>query len=68
MKGFHLSEVESRNVSDFIARQEAKMSTPSTPIGGRWTYSFTPTSIGMIIEVTDCLTKETEDVSDYESF
>jgi len=37
-------------------------------IGGRFTYSFTPTSIGMIVIVEDCITKQGIDLTDYEGF
>lgn len=37
-------------------------------IGGRLTYSFTPTSIGLLVEVTDNLTKEKLDLTDYDDF
>lgn len=36
-------------------------------IGGRYTYSFTPTSLGVVIKVTDYVTKEVIDLSDYEN-
>jgi len=41
---------------------------PVTAIGGRWTYSFTATSLGLVITVTDGFTKESLDVSDYEDW
>ena len=37
-------------------------------IGGRYTYSFTPTSIGIVEKVTDCITQEVLDVTDYKSW
>lgn len=37
-------------------------------IGGRVTYSFTPTSIGLIIKVTYSLTNETIDLTDYDNW
>jgi hypothetical protein len=38
-------------------------------MGGRFTYSFTPTSIGMAIQVTDAMEqKDTIDISDYEGW
>lgn len=35
-------------------------------IGGNYTFSFTPTSIGVVVTVTDSHTRETIDISDYE--
>lgn len=37
-------------------------------IGGRFTFSFTPTSLGEVIKVTDSITNETLDLSDYDSW
>ena len=37
-------------------------------IGGFLTYSFTPTSIGLVTKVTHAITKETIDLSDYEDW
>ena len=35
-------------------------------IGGRLTYSFTNTSLGTVTTVTDCISGETIDLSDYD--
>lgn len=35
-------------------------------IGDRFTYSFTPTSLGCIIKVKDGLTSEEKDFTDYD--
>lgn len=35
-------------------------------IGGNLTFSFTPTSLGVVVTVTDSLTKETIDLTIYE--
>ncbi len=37
-------------------------------IGGRYTYSFTPNSLGTVIKVTDSMTKKEIDLSDYENW
>ena len=37
-------------------------------IGGNLTYAFTPTSLGVVTKVTDSLTGETIDLSDYEDW
>ena len=36
--------------------------------GGRFTYCFTPTSLGIVIKVKDCISKREIDVSDYDSW
>lgn len=33
-------------------------------VGGRFTYSFTPTSIGVFITAQDCITKKELDLSE----
>jgi hypothetical protein len=38
------------------------------PIGGRWSYRFTPTSIGMMIALVDNATSEELDLTDYDAF
>lgn len=37
-------------------------------IGGRFTYCFTPTSLGTVIKVKDYISKREIDVSDYNSW
>lgn len=37
-------------------------------IGGDLTYSFTPTSLGVVVHVTNSHTDETIDLTDYESW
>lgn len=34
-------------------------------IGGRWTYSFTPTSIGCVVKIKDGISGQELDLSDY---
>ena len=40
----------------------------SGAIGGRYTFSFTPTSLGVIIKVIDDFNKEFIDLTEYESW
>lgn len=37
-------------------------------VGGNLTYSFTPTSIGVVVTVKDAFTNETIDLTDYEDW
>lgn len=37
-------------------------------IGGRYTYSFTPTGLGLIITVTNNITKDQIDLTNYEDW
>jgi len=40
----------------------------SGAIGGRYTYSFTPTSLGVIVKVRDNLINEELDVTEYDEW
>ena len=37
-------------------------------IGGQFTFSFIPTSVGTIVKVSDFVTGEVCDITDYDSF
>ena len=37
-------------------------------VGGRYTYSFTPTSLGVITKVSDAITNEVLDLTEYEGW
>jgi len=37
-------------------------------IGGRFTYSFTPTSLGVVTTVSDSIDKDEINLTDYESW
>ncbi len=60
--------------SDILEAQQALFgeSAPTHPyyggIGGGITYSFTPTNLGVIVEVTEHHTKKKLDLTDYESW
>jgi hypothetical protein len=45
-----------------LERDEA----PTGAIGGRYTYSFTPTSIGIVSKVKDEVTGDVLDLTDYD--
>ena len=36
--------------------------------GSRVSYTFTPTGIGVAVTVRDCITGETKDITDYDSW
>jgi hypothetical protein len=60
---FSISDKDKQEIDDWQHIQKLKSNTGAT-IGGRWTYSFTPTSIGVFIEVED---NETGDVLSLDS-
>ena len=61
---FNLTEQQQAAVSEF-------MDVPTEycgAIGGRYTFSFTPTAIGMVVEITDNVLKRQLDITDYDSW
>lgn len=42
--------------------------TYSGAIGGRYTFSFTPTSLGLITKVRDNISEQEIDLTDYENW
>ena len=45
-----------------------KVNSLTGAIGGRFTFEFTPTGIGMAIKIKDKITKQDLDLTDYESW
>lgn len=41
---------------------------PGGAIGGAYTYCFTPTSLGVIVVVKNCVTKEEINLTDFDSW
>ena len=60
---FELSESEHAKAKEWI---ESKPKTYGGAIGGRFSYVFTPTSIGTSVKVVDNLDKSELDVTDYD--
>lgn len=48
--------------------KESEIVKDSTAIGGRYSYVFTPTSLGISMIVEDSLTKRRIDLTDYDSW
>ncbi len=64
-KQFCLNDKQLEQIKAWASKHE-KVYTGA--IGGRYTYTFTPTSVGMIVNVIDCVTKEKLDISNYEDW
>lgn len=65
---FELDADQVRKLSEWM---DKKIPQYCGAIGGRFTYSFTPTSIGTVVTVTDSLAKEDDptaklDISDFD--
>lgn len=52
-------------VKSWVKNQKDKYSDKTGTIGDRFSYRFTPTSLGTIISVIDSLTNEEIDITDY---
>lgn len=58
-RGFPISEKESKKINDWIQDlTKDEIPTKIGTIGGRFTYHFTPTSIGVIGVIEDSITGE----------
>ena len=62
---FKLTDEQSAKVADW---QEKHKRSCAGAIGGIYTYSFTVTGLGVVTVVTNNLTKETLDISDYDNW
>ena len=60
--------VTQKSVDKFIAWQNALPPEMRTAIGGRLTLHITPTSIGIIVKITDCISKQEIDLTEYENW
>lgn len=66
---FWLDQSEREKLAVWMEDQERRIEgMPQGAIGGAYTYSFTPTSIGMVIKVKNALTNEEIDVTDYDNW
>ena len=65
---FSLTELQLKELYKWIADREQESSEIFGAIGGRYTYSFTSTSLGIIIVVKDNLTQKEINLTDYDSW
>jgi len=63
---FELDEDEQKKLNKWFKKKDSKKY--SGAIGGRYTYSFTPTSLGVCVRVRDDLDKDEIDLTDYLSW
>ncbi len=63
--GFEVSKADSKKIEAWIEKQGPR--TIGT-IGGRYSYCFTPTSLGVVFKVLDALTGAELDLTDYEGW
>ena len=60
---FTISPEEWKKFDEWVKTKDLKSYTGA--IGGRWTYSFTPTNLGTIVKVKDQLLGDEIDITDY---
>ena len=68
---FQIDEKETKKLNDWLKEHNKKcvFKDPANQgaIGGRLTYSFTPTGLGCVIKIT-CACGENVDVTDYNAW
>lgn len=64
---FELNEDQIQIFEIWKARQKKKNASMPTA-GERWTFMFTPTGLGMIIEIKDQATHDILDLTDWQNF
>ncbi len=64
---FELTQEQKDMVSVWCKERYAKQQSTTTA-GGRYTYCFTPTGIGTIAILQDCITKKEIDLTDYDNW
>jgi hypothetical protein len=68
MISFHLSDADCAKIMTFMSEEDKKTGGAYGAIGGAYTYTFTPTSIGVAATVENTVTKAVLDLSDYGSW
>lgn len=63
---FELSNEELEKLDNWLKTKDLKKCGGA--IGGRFTYCFTPTSLGMVVKVIDDVDKDEIDLTDYLSW
>lgn len=59
---FKLSDDDWQKVAEW---KEGLPKVEEGSIGGRYTYSFIPTSLGVVVQIEDCISKEVLDLTNY---
>ncbi len=67
MYNFELDKAQMQKFEKWKTKQE-KTHQSRTTLGERWTFSFTPTGIGIVVSVIDNATKDTLDLTDWDNF
>lgn len=65
MNTFKLSNEQIVKVNEWMSKHVAQY---TGAIGGRYTYSFCPTTLGVLVKITDSVTNEILDVTEYDGW
>lgn len=68
MAELNMTDKQQSQANEWIKKQLDEKPKSVGAIGGRFTYSFTPTSLGTIVTVSDNSTKDSLDLTDYSSW
>lgn len=63
---FELSQEQKKKLEEWKKNLKPPEGSYSGAIGGRFTYLFTPTSLGVVIVVQDSMSKTEIDLSEYD--
>lgn len=61
---FQISEKQAMDIRAWIKKLRKTKPEPMTAIGGALTFCFTPTTIGVAVEVIDCVSGEKLDITE----
>jgi hypothetical protein len=80
-QGFYISDIEQEKINAWKKEQDAKVinAQKGTRLehsgeayygcsGGAYTYEFTPTSIGIVVVIRNCITNDSLDLTDYDNW
>lgn len=65
---FLISDADAKKINAWKKQQEKKTKGEYGAIGGGYTYEFTPTGLGIIFKVTNAVTKQTLDLTEYDKW
>lgn len=65
---FFLDPKQQQQAQEWIDNQLKTKPHPEGAAGGRFTFSFTPTNLGVTETITDQCTKEVLDLTDYSGY
>lgn len=68
MHDFSLDPAETKALEEWQKSQKEKDSSNLSTVGGRWTFSFTPTGVGTILVVKDNLLGDEIDLTNTDNW